>query len=194
MFTRNDIACLLNARGLLGDGVEIGVQRGAFSRIILENWRGNRLYSIDAWRRFNEGYHDVANVSQQQHNRRYRETVATLRRFGARSKILRMTSIAASERFEDGQLDFAYIDAAHHYEAVKSDILMWWPRVRMGGILGGHDYLDQITRFNNFGVKSAVDEWIADRGLTLLTTRELKWQSWLCKRQSDCGSSANLMN
>jgi glycosyltransferase involved in cell wall biosynthesis len=35
----------------------------------------------------------------------------------------------------------SYIDADHRYESVVSDIQAWWPKVRPGGILSGHDYI-----------------------------------------------------
>ena len=65
---------------------------------------------------------------------------------------IRMTSIEASKLYEDNSLDFVFIDASHEYEDVKEDILAWLPKVKVGGILAGHDY-------DNFeGVNRAVDE------------------------------------
>jgi SAM-dependent methyltransferase len=65
---------------------------------------------------------------------------------------IRMTSIDASKLYEDNSLDFVFIDASHEYEDVKADILAWLPKVKIGGILAGHDY-------DNFeGVNRAVDE------------------------------------
>ena len=49
------------------------------------------------------------------------------------------TSIKASRGFDDGSLDFVFIDACHTYQAVKKDISSWLPKVKPGGILAGHD-------------------------------------------------------
>ena len=56
---------------------------------------------------------------------------------------------------EDGELDFVFIDGEHTYEAAKSDIEAWCPKVCSGGLLMGHDYDRQ--RFP--GVCRAVDEF-----------------------------------
>jgi glycosyltransferase involved in cell wall biosynthesis len=65
---------------------------------------------------------------------------------------IRMTSVEASKLYEDNSLDFVFIDASHEYEDVKADILAWLPKVKIGGILAGHDY-DTFE-----GVNRAVDE------------------------------------
>ena len=58
-----------------------------------------------------------------------------------------------SNQFQDNQYDFVYIDADHTYESVKKDLELYLPKVKNGGIIGGHDYTD------NWGeVSQAVDE------------------------------------
>lgn len=37
-------------------------------------------------------------------------------------------------------LDYVYIDGDHRYKSVMRDIVVWWPKVRPGGILAGHDF------------------------------------------------------
>lgn len=49
--------------------------------------------------------------------------------------------------------DFIFIDGNHNYDNVSADIKAWWPHVKSGGILCGHDYGDSCP-----GVTKAVDE------------------------------------
>lgn len=66
-------------------------------------------------------------------------------------KDLKMTSIQASQFFENNSVDFVFIDASHEYSDVKNDILAWKPKVKKNGILAGHDY-------NAKGVDKAINE------------------------------------
>lgn len=51
-------------------------------------------------------------------------------------------SVNAAKHQADGSLDFVFIDADHTYESVLADIDAWLPKVRSGGILAGHDYVN----------------------------------------------------
>lgn len=54
--------------------------------------------------------------------------------------VKRKDSSTAAEDYADESIDFVFIDADHTYEGVKKDILAWMPKVKVGGILAGHDY------------------------------------------------------
>jgi GT2 family glycosyltransferase/predicted O-methyltransferase YrrM len=45
-----------------------------------------------------------------------------------------------AKHYKDSSLDFVFIDAAHDYESVKKDINAWFPKIKKGGIIAGHDY------------------------------------------------------
>ena len=86
-------------------------------------------------------------------------------------KPMRMSSIEAASKFENDFFDFVFIDASHEYEDIKNDIDTWYPKVRYGGILAGHDY-------GWFYVKKAVDEFIANKNIEISKSRS----SWIIKK------------
>jgi hypothetical protein len=50
------------------------------------------------------------------------------------------TSIEAANDFENSSLSFVFIDASHDYENVKKDLEAWYPKIKKGGTLAGHDW------------------------------------------------------
>jgi len=169
--SRDELPALLNARGLLRRGAEIGVKLGAYSDELLTNWRGEELVSIDPWLSADpDEYVDRSNVSQDEFDSYYDQTRERLARHGDRSSIWRMTSVEAAATVPDHSFDFVYIDARHDYESVKEDLEAWWAKVRPGGILAGHDYVDGDLPQGEFYVKSAVDEFFGARGIPVHST------------------------
>lgn len=178
--SRVELPVLLNRRRLTGRGAEIGVKEGEFSEVLLDRWRGRELVSIDPWTAADPGeYVDVANVEQAEHDRYHAAARARLARFGERSTIWRATSAEGARRTGDASLDFAYVDARHDYESVLEDLALWLPKVRPGGILAGHDYVDGDLPDGVFGVRSAVDDFFGARGLRVgATFTDPPWPTW----------------
>jgi hypothetical protein len=111
-------------------------------------------------------------------DRNYQETLRRLHPFGDRCVIHRQTSRQAAAEFRDRSLDFVYLDARHYREALLEDLELWAPKLRHGGILAGHDYLDGTLPSRRFEVKSTVDGWAAARRLTVCCSGENVWRSW----------------
>ena len=178
---RSELPVLLNRRNLLGCGAEIGVAAGEYSDGILRNWRGMHLISIDPWLAVSrEQYIDDYNAPQQEQDALWEETRARLAIHGERSSIWRLTSVEASRRVPHHSLDFVYIDARHDYESVREDLACWFDKVRPGGVIAGHDYMDAELPRGVYGVKSAVDEFFGKKGLRASTTfRDGDSQSWI---------------
>lgn len=169
--SRYSLPGILNSIGLTNEGVEVGVQEGYFSSYILAQWDGKKLYSVDPWAEFSSdaNYVDIANIAQENQEIVYNKARELLKRFGDRSQIIRKTSKDSAPMFEDNSMDFVYIDAQHHYEAVAEDIELWWPKVKTMGILSGHDYIpDGHYRMGIFGVKRAVNEFVTKNKLELI--------------------------
>lgn len=54
--------------------------------------------------------------------------------------IVKGSSFDIHSQYEDESLDFVMIDGDHRYESVVKDIYNWFPKVKIGGILSGHDF------------------------------------------------------
>lgn len=82
----------------------------------------------------------------------------------------KMTSEEASKKFLPESLDFVFIDGSHAYEFVKLDLACWYPKVKPGGIIAGHDKTFE-------GVKQAVDEFFMDQ-----IVEEASINCWLVRK------------
>jgi SAM-dependent methyltransferase len=153
---------------------EVGVQRGNFSRQLLSTWPGE-LLMIDAWERLPD-YQDVSNVYNDEHAQLMAVAQQVAQAFAPRGVIVKAKSPECAVSYADGSLDLVYLDANHSYEAVLADIQAWLPKLRPGGALAGHDYVDGELPQGRFGVKRAVNEFFG-RAPDLVT--EETWATWL---------------
>ena len=133
-------------------GIELGVASGAFSKRMVQSKRFSQFFGVDVY----GDYHDT------------REYVAALSSIGvlAQFKLLRMRFDEALPLFADASVDFVYIDGyAHTGEEGGKTIFSWLPKVKVGGVLAGHDYHSDWPL-----VVEAVDALCAATGFELLLT------------------------
>jgi len=157
-FTRYELPELIDLQGYKR-AVEVGINLGQFSYHLLKYSKLELLVSVDSY----PGKYRKAMPSAKNY----------LAPFGARSQLLRRSSVDAAATVANGFFDFVYIDAAHDYASVHADIEAWARTVRPGGLLAGHDYTPAHA-----GVMQAVDEFTSNSNWTLFSTREL-WASWM---------------
>jgi hypothetical protein len=56
------------------------------------------------------------------------------------TRIIPLPSADAALLYDNRSLDFVFIDGDHAYAAAYNDIKTWMPKVKIGGILAGHDF------------------------------------------------------
>jgi hypothetical protein len=83
-----------------------------------------------------------------------------------------MTSAQASKMFKKASVDFIFLDGSHDFDSVCNDIEIWLPKLKPGGMIGGHDYTTHPT------VKQAVDSYFSDYQLQIIG------KSWLYTSRS----------
>lgn len=159
-------------------GAEIGVFAGDLSMRLLAGRSDLTLHMVDSWATEHEpdyaasgDFHATLDGATQDRFAEFtRQTTAFA---GKRANIIRADSLEAAQAIPDGSLDFAFIDANHSYSGCKSDIDAWFPKIRNGGFISGHDYENE--EFPKFGVKRAVDEFIAAHNLKLELDQNYTW-------------------
>lgn len=124
----------------LKTGVEIGVDKGGFTKHLLSKTTLDMLYAIDPWpdnfgSDYKPGYFDKNG------NNRMQECYENIKDYvdAGRAKIIRATSVDAASKV-DNDLDFVYIDGDHSLEGIFYDIYTWVPKLKVGGICAGHDW------------------------------------------------------
>lgn len=119
-------------------GVEVGVERAKYSEVLLRENPLLHLTCVDRWMPMRH-YRDHVDSSKLE--RFYVESQERLSPYRERVTFMRALSVDAAQKFEDRSLDFVYIDANHNIQSVIADLAAWSPKVRVGGIVAGHDYL-----------------------------------------------------
>jgi predicted O-methyltransferase YrrM len=123
-------------------GVELGVFSG-HSTITMLNLCNNlkTLYCIDSYQSYTDYYTENFHVDQ------YESQIIknlALKKINACDDKGVVTfyeedSNRALNRFQDGELDFIFLDAHLNAEHIRNDLEKWYPKVRSGGLVMIHD-------------------------------------------------------
>lgn len=140
---------------------EIGVAAGVLSHELLDRREDLTLWMIDSWQAASpeSAYRKWCASNGDPNGVRSAETVEeehlaaiqVANKFAGRVAIFRGSSTEIAD-LNDTPLDLVFIDADHSQTGCAADIAAWWPKVKPGGWIGGHD----IHRFRDDGVGRAV--------------------------------------
>lgn len=169
-------------------GVEVGVHLATHSCRMLENHPKLLLTCVDMWdlhAKQKSQYLNTRDIDKtaeamcdiRKAKDKYLRALENLSPFHDRVNVIKDSSANASEGFDNGSLDFVYLDGDHSYEGCKSDIDSWLPKIKSGGILAGHDYFQT----NWDGVVQAVDELVSEHNLELFAKNRAMCCCWLVR-------------
>lgn len=125
--------------------VEVGSWKGASTAILAAGVKYDggegRVYAVDHWK----GSEGVAHHHQKHPGQEWRNIFnlfkANMASLGFTKVVtpICLDSVKASKQFEDGSLDMVFLDGDHRYKQFLADVKAWFPKVRPGGIICGHD-------------------------------------------------------
>ncbi|WP_438017845.1 class I SAM-dependent methyltransferase [Sorangium sp. So ce315] len=143
-----------------GAMVEVGSWKGLSTAYVgrLATRRGVALHCVDAWEGSSDAYaaRYSAMLAAEDVPGAFRANMEAL---GIRPIVHRLASTDAAARFAEASLDLVFLDASHDAAAVLADIEAWWPRLKPGAILAGHDHNEEHA-----GVLEAVARFAARAG------------------------------
>lgn len=80
--------------------------------------------------------------------------------------------------FEKESVDYIMVDGAHEYDAVKEDIVNWWPKLKSTGVMFGDDYSLKA-------VEVAVKEGLAECKHRAYGVNKGFEQTWYCAKDGE---------
>lgn len=155
-------------------GAEVGLGYGGNAENMLKIKSLEHLYGIDPFS-YEEAADSVMNVKQEDFDDICKFVQKKLSPFSKKFTFIRKPSVQAADGVPDN-LDFVYIDGDHSYQGVFDDLCAWTKKVRVGGIISGHDY----NHPNLPGIKKAIDEFFRRFGWEIHTEDNFVW--WVEKK------------
>jgi len=141
-------------------GCELGTHVGTSAIYLLEHVENIHTHiCIDPY----ISYNDAPGMAMPQDFYDYVKSVWDKNRelYPERILFIHDTSDAASNMIEDSSLDYVFVDGNHSYEFTLRDLENYWPKVKPGGLISGHDY----NTVGWFGVNEAVKEFMQKNNL-----------------------------
>ena len=117
-------------------GVEVGTLAGEYADVLCRSNPRMKLYCVDPYEAY-VGY--VRYHTQRNLDDSFKQAKKRLKRQNV--EFIKEYSVEAAKQFERESVDFVYIDGAHDFRNVVDDIDSWYLKIKVGGIISGHDYI-----------------------------------------------------
>ena len=122
-------------------GIELGVSYAEFAHTTLRQWPLCEKYILVDPYRLMPNYEDDYTVNEVAMVDMERKARSQLAEFGSVPVWMRMTSQEAASLIPNNSVDYIYIDAQHNYCSVMEDLELYWPKLKVGGVMSGHDFV-----------------------------------------------------
>lgn len=144
------LAISLHGKDLVG--VELGVYSGDSFVVMLQVCQNiKKLYGIDLWEPYKDRIGGESNpkvVNRFQTEYLYNLCVNYVAHSGEseRAEIWQMDSVKAADEFENDSVDFVFFDAHLDQKQLEDELHAWYPKIREGGLVIGHDFYTTATQ------------------------------------------------
>lgn len=161
--------------------VEVGCKEGRTTGFLLKNLPELQVIAIDPWAPVPNADEDYRDWDFAKIRTEFWQNVGE---HEDRVTMVEYTSEQAAAM--EGSLSYAipadmiFIDAGHDYESCLEDIRLWWPHVKPGGYLTGHDYQHKFP-----GVMRAVA-----KAFPLLRVAVCPDSVWVVQKEADLRCAA----
>jgi len=163
-------------------GVEIGVYKGKHAISMLRTMDIKMLYLIDPFLNYKD-YTDNYGGEKSLENDVMDATIRRLLPYKNKIELIRKFSSEVMSQDVPDNLDFVYIDGNHSYEYVRGDIEMYYPKLKIGGVIGGHDITNGGCPEHD-GIIEAVAEFAVKNNLQIYIENP-DW--WIVKKFNKLG-------
>lgn len=141
--------------------VELGAWKGHSISYLAEKNRNSEIYAVDLWEISLATEADWIDINHPRDERYFEDYIDIKKIYNeyleynnTRHLIndIQEEASRASRFFYDEEVDFVFIDLWAKYDETIKTLKRWYPKIKKGGILSGHDY-------NTEGVSKAVTEF-----------------------------------
>lgn len=161
--------------------IEIGTRWGDSLRYIAARFPVSSYLAIDPFTEYDDyagdGFDQILREQDADSIFRSTQTLGA-KLLGKRFQLLRAFSSDVADLLDDAGADFIFVDGNHRFDFVLEDLKNYWPKVKPGGYLCGHDFFMRSHSagpggdYNEPMVYEAVQAFATEHKVPILTFGE----------------------